>query len=231
MNEIFTRVKEFYLRNRKLLIGGFAVLLLLQICSRGAQPPVEKHQSKEHAESIQLPVDTLPNGEESLERAFYEGLEKRAEEPQGYNPLFMEFLLMTLLVLLFYVAGRRGWIRRLMPAKVVIRARTQKSNTIGNTLLIIEINNKTKDSVTFEPPVLVFKRFSKERKFKIKGGDGDFVFPLTLMPDTGHRIVIDIDRIRSQVPEIKKYNKIIVIIDADNGKTYKIKPDSLLNIF
>jgi len=231
MNEILTRVNQFYVRNRKLLIGGFALLLLLQLCSRGAQPPVGKDKHKGEAEKIQLPADTLPNGEESLEKAFYEGLSKRAEEPRGYNPLFMEFLLMTLLILLFYVAGKRGWIRKIMPAKVIIRARTQKGKILGNTLLIIEINNKTKDSVTFEPPILVFKRFSKERKFKIKGGEDDFVFPLTLMPDTGHKVVIDIDRLKSQVQGMEKFNKIYIYISGDNGKTYTIKPDSWFNWF
>ena len=229
MNEILTRVKDFYYRNRKLLIGGFAFLLLLQLCSRGAKPPVQKDEQPENGASVQLPLDTLPNGEESLERAFYEGLSKKAEEAPEYNPLFTEFLLMTLLVLLFYVAGRRGWLRKIMPAKVIIRARTQKSIGNDNLLLIIEINNKTKDSVTFEPPVLVFKRYSKERKFRLRGGDGDFVFPLTLMPDTGHRVVINIDKLKSRMPEIKKYKKITIVISADNGKTYTVKPDSFFS--
>jgi len=229
MNDILNRVKEFYYRNRKLLIGGFAFLLLLQLCSRGAQQPVSKEHEKDKTVDIQLPPDTLSNGEKSLEKAFYEGLEDRAEEPQGYNPLFMEFLLMTALVLLFYIAGKRGWLKKLMPAKVIIRARTQKSKALGNTLLIIEINNKTKESVTFDPPVLVLKRYTKERKFRIKGGDGEFVFPLTLMPDTGHKVIIDIDRLKEQMPDVKKFNKIVITISADNGKVYKVKPDSLFN--
>ncbi len=227
MNEILSRVKEFYYRNRKLLIGGLAFLLLLQLCNRGAQTPERSHPKKRETLKIQLPEETMPNGEESLERAFYEGLEKPAKDEPAYNPLFMEFLFMTALVFIFYIAGKSGWLKSLMPKFVIVRARTVKSKVNGNTLLVIEINNKTRDSVTFEPPVLVFRRYSKERKFRIKGGEGEFVFPLTLMPDTGHRVVVDIDRFRDKFPDIRKFNKISVLITADNGKTYKVKPNSL----
>ncbi len=229
MNEILTRVKEFYYRNRNMLIGGFAFLLFLQLCSRGARAPSEPQQKKRESIRIEVPEDTLPNGEESLEKAFYEGMTKPAEKQPEYNPLLMEFLLMTVLVLIFYVAGKRGWIKKLMPAMVIIKARTAKSSATEDLLLAIEINNKTKDSVTFDPPVLIFKRFGKERKFRIKGSSGENIFPLTLMPDTGHKLIININRFKEHIPEIKKYNKINILITADNGKTYKVKPDSWFN--
>ena len=230
MNEIVNRVKEFYIRNRKLLIGGFAFLLLLQLCSRGAQAPGQNDPKKRETLKIHIPEDTLPNGEESLEKAFYEGLSKSAEDTPAYNPVLVEFLLMTALILIFYIAGKRGWLKKLLPAMVVIRAKKVKSNRNGNTLLVIEINNKTRDSVTFEPPVLIFKRYGKERKFRIKGGEGEFVFPLTLMPDTAHKVIIDIDRFKERIPEIRKFNNISVVISADNGKTYKVKPDAWFNL-
>ena len=231
MNEILSRIKEFYYRNRKLLIGVFAFLLLLQLCSRGAQAPSESQHKKRETIRIEVPEDTLSNGEESLEKAFYEGMTKPAEKQPEFNPLFMEFLLMTALVLIFYIVGKRGWLRKLMPAMVIIKARTVKSRAAGDLLLAIEINNKTKDSITFEPPILIFKRFRKVRKFKIKGGGGENVFPLTLMPDTGHKVIINLDRFKERIPEIKKYNKVNILITADNGKTYKVKPDSWFNFF
>jgi hypothetical protein len=49
------------------------------------------------------------------------------------------------------------------------------------------------------------------------------------MPDTGHRVVINIDKLKSRMPEIKKYKKITIVISADNGKTYTVKPDSFFS--
>lgn len=226
MNNLLNRIKTYYRKNRRFIIGGLAFLLLLQICNRGGKVATKSDSSEEQTVHENVQFDTLANGEESLEQVFYETLTKPETEPQPkYNPIFMQLLLMTSLILIFYLAQKRGWVRKLMPAWVFVRVKTKKNKHTGEKLLHLEINNKTKDSITFNPPVLTFKRYNKTKHFKIKGGDGQTIFPLTLMPDTGHKLVINLDRFKKNVPELKKFKNVSISIDADNGKTYNAKPN------
>jgi hypothetical protein len=230
MNNLIYRIKAYYHKNRRFIIAGLGFLLLLQICGRGGNVTPKKESGDESGTPVKIHFDTLANGDESLEQVFYESLTKPDDEPPPkYNPLFMEMLLMTSLILIFYLAQKRGWIGKLMPAWVFVSIKKSKSRAGGETLLHLEINNKTKDSITFEPPVLTFKRYSKTKRFKIKGSEGQSLFPLTLMPDTGHKLVINIDRFKKSMPELKKYKNISISIEADNGKTYNAKPNVFTN--
>ncbi len=226
MNNLIYRIKAFYHKNRRFIIAGLGFILLLQICGRGGYVSTKSDSAENPSVHENIQFDTLANGEESLEQVFYETLTKPdSEPPPKYNPLFMEMLLMTSLILIFYLAQKRGWIKKLMPAWVFVRAKTSKTKHTGETLFHLEISNKTKDSITFSPPVLTFKRYSKTKQFKIKGGDGQTIFPLTLMPDTGHKLVINLDRFKKNVPELKKFKSVSISIEADNGKTYNAKPN------
>lgn len=230
MNNLIYRIKAFYNRNRRFIIAGLGFVVLMQICGRGGNLVPTKKSSEKSESSAAIHFDTLANGDESLEQVFYESLTKPETEPQPkYNPLFMEMLLMTGLILIFYLAQKRGWMKKLMPAWVFVRVKKSKNGISGEALLHLEINNKTKESITFEAPILTFRRYGKTKKFKIKGSEGQQLFPLTLMPDTGHKLVINIDRFKMGVPELKKYKNITISVDADNGKTYNAKPNFFTN--
>lgn len=228
MNEYFNRIKAFYRKNRSLVIGTFAFLLLMQICSRGGKVETNPESQGKHATSETLRFDSLPGGEESLEQVFYDEMTKPAPEPQ---PVYYPILLMTAVVLLFYLAQKYGFLKKLMPAWVYVRVKKIKSKYTGEELLHIEIHNKTHDSITFYPPVLAFKRGRKIKKYRIKGGDGQGIFPLTLTPGTGHKLAININRFRERIPELKKYKNITVSIEADNGKIYKGRPNIFAYLF
>jgi hypothetical protein len=223
MNRIINQISQFYHKNRKWIIGGLAFLLLLQLCSRGGRvaPPDSAKESQPVQEAPHF--DTLANGEKPLEQLFYEKM--TAPPEKGPSPL-LPFFIMTALVALVYVVIKYKLAERFMPAWVSVRARTLKKQK--EQLLRIAIHNYTKESITFATPVVVFERGKKSRKFKIKGGDGQNLFPLTLMPKTGHQLTISIDKFRASFPELKKYKKLRVIIEADNGKTYRLNPDSLI---
>jgi len=228
MNEYFYRVKEFYRRNRSLIIGTLAFLLFMQICSRGSKVETNSELRKSPAAEETVRFDSLPDGKESLEQVFYEEMTKPVPEPQ---PVYYPLLLMTAVVLLFYLAQRYGFLKKMMPAWVYLKVKKVKSRYTGEELLQIEIQNKTHDSVTFSPPVLSFKKGRKIKRYRIKGGDGQSFFPLTLMPGTGHKMVININRFRERIPELKKYKNLTVTIEADNGKVYKRRPNTFANLF
>ncbi|MCT4588237.1 MAG: hypothetical protein N4A71_10475 [Carboxylicivirga sp.] len=181
------KIKEFYQKNRLLIIIGLAMILLMQICSRGGRVdrtvslPSETNQ---YNESVQDDRQLKP-----LDEIYYEEQQKE----QRQNPeMFSLFILMGL-VLFVFVATKRGWLQRLSPSIVWISVSIKRNKVTKERIASISIRNHTKESLTFSPPVLAFGMlFKKTRKFRIKGGS-DAVFPLTLMPGTAHNISINLD--------------------------------------
>ena len=222
MNEYIERLKVFYRRNRIFIITILSFSLLLQICSLGAQVDADENKTDitEHEEmpSYQQNRELSP-----IDSAIYRTMNKY-DNDSGGNSLLMQFLLMTGLVFAFYIMQRRGLLEKILPQKVSVRTSLVDNKDSGETLLNLEIINKTKDSITFDPPVITFKRFSKTRSFRIKGNNGEALFPLTLTPGTSHKLVVNIERIKNNIPELEKYKSIFVTVKADNGKIYQSKP-------
>ncbi len=175
-----------------MILMGLFFLVLMQICSRGGQverslPVHDNNQSDVVAEDTLLrPLDEL----------YYEEL---AKEGKKRNPETINLLILIMLVLLVFVATKRGWLNKLSPSFVWLGLSVKRNKTSKARIATILIRNHTKESLTFLPPVMVFSApFKKVRKFRIKGGDGSHVFPLTLMPGTEHRLRIDIDGLRQK---------------------------------
>ncbi|TAJ13268.1 hypothetical protein DMA11_09490 [Marinilabiliaceae bacterium JC017] len=216
MNQL-QQLKAFYNRNRNWIIAGLTFLLVIQTCGRSFYSAVPASKQN-HQPQQEISVSPDSSAKESLEQSY---IEKLREEPAPKpTSQWMPFLLMTGIILLFYVARKRGWIHKMMPKLVIVSTKLEKKTQPKQTLLKLVINNQSKQGLTFHPPVLVFHRFGKQRKFKIKGGDGQILFPLTLMHGTGHKLIIDINRFKAQVPELKKFKKVSISVEASNGKTY-----------
>ncbi|MCU4156485.1 hypothetical protein J1N10_10885 [Carboxylicivirga sp. A043] len=185
------KIKTFYRQNRLLIIIGLSFILLMQICSRGGRvdkPAVQKEQpvlDQEIADDSQL---------KPLNEIYYEQQQKKQER----NPEMISLYILMGMVLLVYVATKRGWLQKLSPSIVWVVISVKRNKTTKARVATITINNQTKESLTFSPPILAFATpFKKARKFRIKGADEN-LFPLTLMPGTAHRLTIDMDAFRTK---------------------------------
>ncbi|WP_430816990.1 hypothetical protein [Carboxylicivirga sp. RSCT41] len=185
------KIKTFYRQNRLLILIGLAFLLLMQICSRGGRVDKALLQNEQQAVEESIPDDTELK---PLNELHYE----QERQQQKRNPEMISLYILMGMVLLVYVATKRGWLQKLSPSVVWVRVHVKRNKSTKARIVSISINNQTKESLTFSPPVLAFgSPFKKARKFRIKGGD-DNIFPLTLMPGTAHRLTIDIDAFRKK---------------------------------
>lgn len=183
------KIKAFYHQNRLLIIIGLAFLLMMQICSRGGRVEKPKHQNTLSDTEQIMPDDSQIK---PLNEIYYE----QQKENNERNPEMISLYLLMGMVLLVYVATKRGWLQKLSPSIVWVTISVKRNKTTKARIASILINNQTKESLTFSPPILVFGTpFRKARKFRIKGTD-DNLFPLTLMPGTAHRLTIDLDSFR-----------------------------------
>jgi len=205
-------IKEFYRKNRLYIIIGLAFLLLMQICSRGGRVNTSQRNSStnEITENIGSDGELKP-----LNELYYE--ERQAKQQR--NPEFYSLFLLMGLVLLVYVGIKRGWIQKLSPSIVWVSIGIRRNKSSKERMATISIQNSTKESLTFNSPIIAFAApFKKARRFKIKGGV-DNVFPLTLMPGTVHKLTINIDTFRNKAGISNGHSW--VKVEVDSGlKTY-----------
>lgn len=210
MNALFQQIKDFYTRHRIIILVGLGFVLLMQICSQGAKVhrsdvPVAEEQYIEGGDSDIKPLAQI------------EQEQRRNDALPGSSSL----LIMMVLVLVFYMGIKKGWFVKIMPSIVWISLQVKRNKSTGQRVLKIGVVNQTKESKTFQPPILIFgEPFKTGRKFRIKGGDGQDVFPLTLMPGTSHQLVINLDQFRNKAGIVKGYRWVKVEV-ADAGKVHK----------
>ena len=209
MQRIINTVKVFYRKNRLLLIIGLGFILMMQICGEGGKVntmPAERH---EHVQNRPDDTDLKPLRE-------IESQDRRTTHPE----LISLFTLMAL-VLLFYAAAKRGRIKKTILSIVWVSLRIKRHKQSKERMATLSIVNHTKESITFMSPVISFGSvFKKSRKFRLKSGAGQAVFPLTLTPGTSHRMAINLDAFRQKAGGLSAYVWVRFEIDGNNQKTH-----------
>jgi len=213
IQSLIQQIKAFYLRHRTVILIGFAFVVLMQICSRGAEvsnrrEPVAIGQQEEWSQDG---VSIKPLAE--IEREH-----QRDQQLPGTASL----VVMMVLVLVFYVGVKKGWFLKLIPSIVWVSLRLHRNKQTRHQMLKISILNQAKESHTFLAPILAFgSPFKKSRKFRIKGGDGQDVFPITLTPGTAHQLTLDFDQFRHKVGKLEKYRWVRMEVEASGEKNFK----------
>ncbi len=211
---MLNQLKEFYRKNRLLIIIGLAFILLMQICSRGGRvsKPLPPPNTQQQVDTAGLDDSQL----KPLKEIYYE----EQQNKKGRTPQMTNLFILMGLVLLVYVATKRGWLQKLAPSIVWIRTNVQRHKTTKERIATITISNHTKESLTFSSPVIAFgSPIKKRRRFKIKGGADQTVFPLTLMPGTAHKLTINVDAFRQKAGITKGYKWIKTEVNA-GSKSY-----------
>ncbi|MDR2928456.1 MAG: hypothetical protein LBV41_09725 [Cytophagaceae bacterium] len=142
-----------------------------------------------------------------------------AVEPHGIqkqNQFPVIFLLLAAVGI--YYAHKKGIFRRVLPGSVSFRAALFKKQVTGSLLMQINLQNRSRKTITFLSPNVIFKTlWGSQRKFNIRNS----TFPLTLMPGTGETLTFEIDKFQNRIPELKKYNFLKAEIKTVDGKVYK----------
>ncbi|TCO08350.1 hypothetical protein [Natronoflexus pectinivorans] len=208
------RITDFWIRNRTFIISILAFLLFMNLCGRIMLPPAEQRTEIRKEPQIQ----TKPSDDGLIYRD--DRLNRRAVEQTERNRSFMSLLFwLTALALTGYYLYRKGWLAKLLPQWVSFTASLTYQKDEERLLITLVISNRTRESRTFREPELVFKRWFRSRKFKIKNS----LFPLTLMPGTSHSLTISVDQFYKKIPELKGFNRIGATIVCDNKRTYRTK--------
>ncbi len=204
-----------------LILGGLFFLFLISYCNQQRSPqslPSDVNDEEQiFSDSTQENVKKLPDYEELMRR-------RQPQEPRGPGSFFTMFLLLMFsfgLVWLFQQQRVRNYIRQLLPGRVLFFVTPKRDSVTGRRLLRISIVNKTDDSLTFLPPNLIFRKWGKERKFRLKGSNQDDMFPLTLTPGTSHHVVLDLEQFYEKIPGLKNSDRVGASVETTGQKEYR----------
>ena len=213
---------KFWRKYGNFILMGLFFMFLINLCHR----PTPNRTSQREESRQEAVRDTASDGDgtslKSLEELMRERQAEQEQQPGG--GFFSTFVLLLLGVAIVWVA-RQKWAQAMweqwFPGKVKFRVNKVKDRVTGRKLLRISIENKTREGLTFLPPMIVFSSWGKERRFRIRGNNQDEMFPLTLTPGTGHRVVMDLEQFFEKIPDLKGANRIGAVIETTDGKRYK----------
>jgi hypothetical protein len=203
-----------------LILGGLFFLFIISYCNQQTRYATQRavNQSNE--------IGGQPSGNDRSQLKSFEELMRERQPQQTERPgSFFTMLLLLMLGVGIVWMIRQSWWKsfwmKWFPGHVALRVVKGKDQVTGRKLIRISIDNKTQDSVTFMPPMVVFSKWGKERRFRLKGSDQDEMFPLTLTPGTGHRVVIDLDQFYEKIPDLKGTNRVGASVKTTGEKEYK----------
>jgi hypothetical protein len=203
MTTILSGIVAFYKKHRLPIIMGLVVVAVLQWCQIQSDKKFRKAPENAAVEQTISAPEVAP--------------------PVMVTPKqqWLPYLLMVAMVLLVFVAQRRGWLVKLFPRVVVLRCTPFKLN--GQRALRIFFMNAKRENVVFDEPIVDFLWFGKKKSFKLSLKSGNITFPLTMTPSTAHSMVVDLGKIHAISPETKKALFLRVSMTV-NGKTMRSFP-------
>ncbi len=198
----------FLKKNRVIIYVILGLALTMQICSRGALPPVSKD------------TQTIENNTPDITQTPLSEAPANREQPSPQSD-YTSLLLMAIIVLTFVLAKRYGYLKKIIPQVVVFRVKHYKQKSNGRLVLKIILINHTQRDISFMTPSILFFKGNEKREFTIKNIGGYNYFPLTLMPGTGQKLTIDAQKFYDQVDGLEQYKTICMKICSTSGKSYQ----------
>lgn len=211
----------FWRKYGNFVLGGLLFLFIISYCNQ--QKPVPGRQTSSQQENV---TDNGNKGSGERLKSFEELMRARQEEhqPEGPGSFFTMLMLLALGFGIVWLARQKWWLdvwTKWFPGRVKFKVTKGKDRVTRRDLLRIWIFNNTAEGLTFMPPMVVFRKGGKERRFRFRSSNQDEMFPLTLTPGTGHRVVLDLEQFFEKIPDLKGAGSIGATVETTDGKKYK----------
>jgi hypothetical protein len=131
------------------------------------------------------------------------------------NVPYLIIILAVLVFPLIFVLIKK---RKLTPSKV-------KINFVGERkfrprLFNLTFENKGKSEIDLNAPILIFKRWRTERRFRIKPSNKTDIYPILLEPDKNYTLNINLEDFYEADADLKKAGRIRVETTDVRGKKF-----------
>ena len=206
--------------------GNYILIGLLFITIVNQCGPQVRLTAPENNPSNTISEGITQSDDHDLYLKSYEDILRQRQSGKPNSPnVFFIFLWFLILGAAFVWLFRKQWWQkrwhRWFPGRVVFKVEGGKDRVTGRQLLKISVQNNTREGITFLSPMVIFRYWGKERRFRLRSSDQKDMFPLTLTGGTSHRLVIDLDHFYERLPELKKSNRVGAAIETTGGKSYK----------
>ncbi|MGQ1889322.1 hypothetical protein ACT29H_02670 [Thermophagus sp. OGC60D27] len=213
--------KNFWSKYGNFVLIGLFFLMIVNECNREVRyTALEKDRPNAF-------LETNPQSDDhDLHLKSYEELMQqrrpiRQDQPNSFFTFMWLLIMGAVVVWLFSKPWWKRWRHRLFPGRVNFKVEKVKDRITRRWLLKISVQNNTREGITFLAPMVVFRKWDQERRFRLKSSDQEDMFPITLTGGTSHQLVIDLDHFYEKLPDLKKSNRVGAVIETTSGKIYK----------
>lgn len=136
--------------------------------------------------------------------------------PEGYKLLWLVLLLFLIAALVLL----RKRVIRLSGNKQLLILQVETNKIYHPTTIFFKVENRGKQALDLEQPVIRFKNMLKDKAFKIKGVNASSIYPLYLEAGKSHELVVALQPFYDHAPGLKKFHRVRIEI-SHQGKTIK----------
>lgn len=211
---------KFWRKYGNFILIALFFLILSSYCNRQTTTRSVAPQTQEEQEK-----DSVSGKDDQHLKSLEELMRDRRSEQESRPGGFLTTLVLLLMGVAVVWLVRQKWMQALFqqwfPGRVHFRVSKGKDRVTGRKLMRIAIENNTREGLTFMAPMIVFSKWGKERRFRIRGSNQEESFPLTLTPGTGHRLLLDLDQFYEKIPDLKDSTRVGASIETTDGKKFK----------
>ena len=139
--------------------------------------------------------------------------------PEGHKLVWVLIVAIALaIIFLFGIRRIAGLIKKPLFKKRKVTVELTKDRLYYPDFLELTITNTGNTDVDIDTPLLVFSSIWLKRKFKLKGTQNIWFYPLYLMKGQSHTLNIDLNRFYGFDKTLKRLPKVKVIVSEAKGK-------------
>jgi hypothetical protein len=139
--------------------------------------------------------------------------------PEGHKLVWILIVAVALAaIFLFGTFKISGFVKKPLFKKKKVTVELMKDRLYYPDTLELTITNTGNTDVDIDTPLLVFSSIWLKRKFKLKGTQNNWFYPLYLMKGQSHTLNIDLNRFYGFDKTLKRLPKVKVIVSEAKGK-------------
>lgn len=130
---------------------------------------------------------------------------------------FLAIVLLLIAIFVFYMISKNKKGKPVF-AREKVKIGLQKDRLYYPDNIKLEVANIGNTDTDLDRPLLVFDNFWLKRKFRLKGSEGRFFYPLFLEKGKTHQLNIDLNHFYAYDKKLSRYPKVKVVIFNVKGK-------------
>lgn len=133
--------------------------------------------------------------------------------PEGSNVFWLLLFLALGGIAIFFILGKKKFILPTFSGQVKVSI--GKNKIYHPTIIHLKVENRSKNAITIENPIIRFKRIKRSVAYKIKAVNSSKIYPLYLEAGQTHKLPVALEPFYSYNRKLKRYSRLRIEFTFD----------------